>query len=287
VGADLGPAARVATIPGRLRAAAYLDLRHDIRDTVLVVSTGRSGSTWVAEVLNHRNEYRLVFEPFRRERVRAARAFRIGQYIDPGEQDHPLGPPTDRILAGRVRSWWTDDQNRKRVARRRIVKEIRITNLLPWIRARHPELPIVYAVRDPVSVARSWLELGWGDNLAELLAQEELLAQFARIDDEIRAVAREGDEVERLVLRWCLENAVPLGAELPNVHRLAYERLRSAPEEELERLFAYLGTDTTGAREAVTKPSATADFPRVRRVEISERQRERAVEILALFGLTY
>jgi Sulfotransferase family len=286
LGADYGTVDRIKLVPDRLRAGCFVDLRHNIRDTTLVVSTGRSGSTWVAEVLNHRNEYRLVFEPFRRERVRKARELRLGQYIDPSDQGHPLGPTIDALLAGRVRSWWTDRPNRRRIVSRRIVKEIRITNLVPWIRARHPALRIVYAVRDPVGVAKSWLELGWGDNLDEFLAQEQLLAQFTNLTETISTIARSGDQFERLVLRWCLENAIPLKEEsAPDVHRVVYDQLRTDPERELERLFAYLGKGVGDAYVAVRKPSVTADFPRVRSVIITEAQRRQAREIAALFDL--
>jgi Sulfotransferase domain len=285
LGADYGPLGRLKSVPDRLRAGCYLDPRHDVRDTTLVVSTGRSGSTWVAEVINHRNEYRLVFEPFRRERVRKARGFRIGQYIDPSDQDHPLAPAIDALLAGRVRSWWTDRPNRRRLVSRRIVKEIRITNLVPWIRTRHPGLRIVYAVRDPVAVARSWLELGWGDNLDELLAQANLPSQSPELTEAIGRIARTRDQFERVVLRWCLENSIMLNDPPPDVHRVVYEELRSEPERELERLFAYLGEDAGDAYAAVRKRSVTAEFPRVRRIEVTEAQRRRAHEIAALFDL--
>jgi hypothetical protein len=241
-------------------------------------------------VINHRNEYRLVFEPFRAERVRSARGFRVGQYIDPERQDHPLGSTTDRLLAGRVRSWWTDDQNRRRLARRRIVKEIRITNLVPWIRARHPELPIVYAYRDPVAVARSWLELGWGSRVEELAAEEELLDRLGVDARTVQALAGGGDEFERTVLRWCLENALLLTSEVANLHRVAYERLRTRPEEELTRLFRYLGSADPPAEAAVAsaaaeRPSATSGFPRHARVVPTDEQVRRAHELAALFGI--
>jgi hypothetical protein len=286
MGADYSTAGRLKLLPARLLAGCYLDLGRGVRDTTLVVSTGRSGSTWVGELVNHRNEYRVVFEPFRGDRVRKARPFRRGHYIDPHQQEHPLASKIDALLAGRVRSWWTDEQNRRRLARRRIVKEIRLTNLLPWIRARHPDLRIVYAVRDPVVVAQSWLELGWGDDLDVLLAQDELMAEFAGLRASIDEIARGGDIVERHVLRWCLENAIPLTRELPDVHRIVYEDLRREPEREIERLFAYLGEDVSGALEAARRPSATAGFPRVRAFVPTDEQRTRAREIVELFGLS-
>jgi hypothetical protein len=291
VGADYGPVGRLRTIPDRLRAAAYLDPRHDLAATTLVVGSGRSGSTWLAELLNHRNDRRLVFEPFRADRVRKARRFRWGQYLDPAEQDHPLGPLIDELLAGRVRSWWTDRQNSCRLAAGRIVKEIRITNALPWIRTRHPAMPVAYIVRDPAAVARSWLELGWGDRLDDLLAEEELLAHVGSAADVAHEVARRGDRFERVVVRWCLENAIPCrAAAAGDFHRVDYERLRVAPRDELESLYAALGTtDPAGAAAAAAaasaRPSATASFPRHGRVELSDEQVARAHDLAAHFGI--
>jgi sulfotransferase family protein len=288
VGADYGPAGRLRIAPARLLAGCYLDLGHRIEDTTLVVGTGRSGSTWLAELLNHDNAYRIVFEPFRSDRVRRARGFRRGHYLDPQEQDHPLAPAADALLAGRVRSWWTDRQNRRRLATRRIVKEVRLTNLLPWIRARHPRLRIVYVVRDPLAVARSWLELGWGDDLDDLLGQPALLERLGVDAERLAALGAEGSPVERHVLRWCLENTLPLRL-LPelDLHLVVYERLRAEPADEVERLFAYVGRDPGGALAAAARPSATAGFRRTSSVEIGAEDRRRAEATLAAFGLEH
>jgi hypothetical protein len=285
VGADYDTLGRLRIAPARLLAGCYVDLGRGVDATTLVVGTARSGSTWLAELLNHRNEYRLVFEPFRSDRVRRARSFRRGHYIDPLQQDHPLADSIDALLAGRVRGWWTDRQNRRKIATRRIVKEVRITNLIPWIRARHPELPIVYVVRDPVDVATSWLELGWGDDLDELLEQPRLMERFEPLAGPIQSVAANGDPVERHVLRWCLENAIPMRSDVPGVHRVHYERLRDEPEGELERLFAYVRRSPEIAPSTVRRPSATAGFRRQRAVTIGEAQRVRARELLELFGV--
>ncbi len=286
MGADYDAVSRLRLVPARLLAGCYLDLGHRIRDTTLVVATGRSGSTWVAELVDHAGDHRVVFEPFRADRVRLARGLVRGHYLDPADQDDPLAASIDAILAGRVRGWWTDRHNRRRIARRRIVKAVRATNLIPWIRARHPDLRIVYVVRDPVAVARSWLELGWGDDLDALLSQPALLARLDDAAATIEAVAAEGSPLERHVLRWCLENAIPLREHAGlDLHLVVYERLRAEPERELERLFAYLGRDPEGALAAAHRPSATAGFPRTRRVEFGEAERRRADEIVAAFRL--
>jgi phosphohistidine phosphatase SixA len=129
--------------------------------------------------------------------------------------------------------------------------------------------------------------LDWSDGLHDFLAQDELLACFDGIADHIAAVAQSGDRFERLVLRWCLENAIPLRAQpSSDVHLIKYERLRDDPAPELERLFAYLGEPSNGALHTVGRPSKTADFARRGgRVEIDDRRRRRAQELLELFEL--
>jgi hypothetical protein len=36
-----------------------LDVTGDPRNTVLIAGSGRSGTTWLAEIVNHRNDYGL------------------------------------------------------------------------------------------------------------------------------------------------------------------------------------------------------------------------------------
>ena len=38
--------------------------QHDHRQTVLLAGTGRSGTTWAANIINYANTYRFMFEPF-------------------------------------------------------------------------------------------------------------------------------------------------------------------------------------------------------------------------------
>ena len=225
-------------------ARCYVELNHDVRRTVLLCSSGRSGSTWLANVLNYRREYRLLFEPLRRDRVPAASCVRYGHYLPPAEEGAAVGAAVDTVLRGEVRALWADRYNRARLVRRRLVKEIRATNLLPWIRARYPELPVVYLFRHPYDVAASFTRLGWDDHLSEFLVQEELMAALAEHRSLIEDVVATGDAFERHALRWCLENALPLRLlRRGDAHVVFYEDAVADPERELRRLFAYLGKD--------------------------------------------
>lgn len=270
----------------RLRAVCYLDLNHDYRRSILVSGSGRSGSTWLTEILNYRNEYRLIFEPLRRDRSKIAAALPYGLYLEPGHASTDEARALEAILRGRVRDTWSNWHNRRRVASRRIVKEIRATNLMPWISARFPELPIVYLLRHPVAVAQSWTRLGWRDFLGEFVSQELLMHRLSPLRPLIDDVVRAGSPFERHLLRWCLENVVPLRDLGPgDAHVVFYEHLVSDPEREIRDLFAYLGKEfEPTVLERVDVPSPLS-YPGPPAQKLDDDQLARATEIIAAFGL--
>ena len=45
----------------------YLDTDKRLENTVLVAGSGRSGTTWLAQILNFRKEFRMIFEPMTRK----------------------------------------------------------------------------------------------------------------------------------------------------------------------------------------------------------------------------
>jgi len=221
----------------------YLDRHHDPRRATLVVSSGRSGSTLLAELLTSGSGMRLMFEPFRADLVPLARAIPRGRFLEPGAEDRALAAVVTQIFSGRLRNGWADTFNTCRLPRGRVVKEVRIANLLPWLTDRFPEVPAVYLLRHPVATAWSVAELGWEDELDQLLGQPDLMAgYFAPWRELITEVAAtEGRSVVGLVLRWCLENHPAIAVTPPgSAHVVFYEDLVARPQEELGRLARFL-----------------------------------------------
>jgi hypothetical protein len=242
--------------PGRLLGGLYVDAgRRDHRDSVFLSGSGRSGTTWVADVINHRREYRLVFEPFHPGKVPVCASFESKQYLRPSDRREEYLEPARKILTGELRSPWTDRFHRGLVARRRLIKDIRANLMLGWMRANFPGMPIVLLLRHPCAVVASRLALGWRDNLSETMAQQDLVEDFlVPFEEEIR----EADTAfERHVFLWCIDNYVPLMQFEPGeIHVAFYERLVAEPRAETERLFAYLGEETdAGLDRALSRPS--------------------------------
>jgi sulfotransferase family protein len=274
----------------RLFGALHVDLGRDHRSSVFLAGSGRSGTTWVSEIVNHRNEFRLLFEPFHPGRVGICKNFRRKQYLRPDDRREEYLEAASKILAGKIRSPWTDRFNRKFVARRRLIKDIRANLLLCWMRENFPGMPTILLFRHPCAVAASRIALGWRDTLLETMEQEELVEDFlGPVEAEVRAAR---DVFERHVFSWCIENYVPLRQFGPEeIHLAFYENFVVHPEDEIRRLFAFLGEDYDGrVYGPLRRPSPLSrkrEYPSVDawRRFVTDSQLQRTLKVLELFGL--
>ncbi len=274
----------------RMLAGAYLDLGDGPEDTIFVAGSGRSGTTWLADKLNPRRDHRLIFEPFHTAKVPIVSGFHRRQYLRPKDRREIYVQPARKILSGAIRNRWVDRFHRTFMARKRIVKDIRVNLMLGWMRENFPEMPIILLLRHPCAVAESQLSLGWKDILDETLDQRQLVEDYLTpIEAEIRSFQ---DPFERRVFLWCVENYVPLMQLADKEMTMAfYENLMIDPVPELRRINERLGInfDEAAAGE-LDRPSPVSRRntpPSLDgwRHRISEDRHRRAIEILALFGL--
>ena len=276
----------------RLLGGLCVDLgKGDHKHSVFLAGSGRSGTTWLSEIINHRGTYRYVFEPFNPAKVSEFGHFESKQYLSPDDGRAEFLGPARLALTGALRDPWTDRFNATLVARRRLIKDIRANLLLAWMRANFPGMPIVLLLRHPCAVVASRLALGWKDNLEETMEQERLVDDFLLpMEADIRAAR---DDFERHLFLWCIDNYVPLKQlGRGELHLTFYEDLLANPEEELRSLFGFLGDDPDDrvyARLARPSPLSRKDAPVPSvdgwRARVSASQLERTGEILSLFGL--
>ena len=224
----------------RARTIGGLDLaKGDPTKTVFIAGSGRSGTTWLSNLVNHDASYRLVFEPFHPGKVPDIRGWSSKQYLRPEDRRQEFLQPARRVLAGEVQNGWTE-RGGAFVARRRIVKDIRANLLLGWMARNFPGMPIVLLIRHPCAVVLSRLALGWRDNLDEVMRQDDLVEDhLLPVGEEILAAR---DPFERHLYLWCIDNYVPLKQFAPGgIHTLFYENLVRNPEAELRKLFGFVG----------------------------------------------
>jgi hypothetical protein len=274
----------------------FFDLKPDLKSSVFLAGVGRSGTTWMADVINARNDYRMMFEPFHPYKVPLCREFRYRQYLGPDDTNSHYVEAARTILSGKIRNPWIDKHNRRFMVTKRLVKDIRANLMLKWLHSKFPELKIVVLMRHPCAVANSKLKLGWATHLNEFLNQADLMEAHLAPFKELLESAE--TDFEKHILLWCVENYVPLRQfARGEVYFASYERLCAQPEEEFGKVFAFLGLDLPiECRRAFGRPSALArSASAVRtganlidswRVDISGAQTARAQELLSAFGLS-
>jgi len=127
----------------------YVDTAGGLENTIFLAGSGRSGTTWIAELMNFDNSYRFIFEPLHINRVPLAKPFGWRRYLRPDDDNPELLDSMKTILGGRFRNSWTDHFNRCWIPKKRLVKEIRANLLLGWLHKHFPQVRIVLLLRHP------------------------------------------------------------------------------------------------------------------------------------------
>ena len=218
---------------------------------VFISGMGRSGTTWLSEVINHDHSYRDMFEPFSAPRESGIDPFfSPHQYIRPDNQNAELTNRALKILAGETGNRWIDQNNQNFNSRKRVIKDIRANLMLEWLHTIEPDMPIVLIIRHPLSVARSWQRLGWGipgttgtSDFNNTINQQDLLSDFPIIADNLGKIDHTS-HLERIIFLWCILNYVPIRQLGNNDYLLVFhETLLLDPEREFNRVFRYVGSE--------------------------------------------
>jgi hypothetical protein len=224
----------------------FWDSGHQLSDSVFLASSGRSGSTWLSDILASNGRIRVINEPLKPDRVKLARDFEpMGTYLRTDDSAPKYREAIDKILTGRIRGRFVDVWNQSRRSHGRLIKETRGTNLLPWLAVNYPSLPIIYLIRHPIAVASSGIQVGWGNELEYFLNQPDLVADHLA---PFLSLVPEPTPLLARVLQWCFENYVPTRQLSPDSALVVfYEDLVLYPERELKRLGVYLRSHGDGS----------------------------------------
>jgi hypothetical protein len=211
--------------------------------TIWVVGDGRSGTTWLSNVINYDRRLRFLFEPFHRLVLGTEGSYRDGKYLAPGQVDGEFERLTRRILSGRCLAKRVNEWNQGTCFDGRLVKDIFANLFVGWATDLFSDVRVVFLLRHPFSVAWSKLRLShwhWLTEPAALLADDDLRRDF--LQDHVDAIQRAETQFEKLVVLWCIQHIVPLThLDASRVHVVFYEDLVRHRREEIERLFSYLG----------------------------------------------
>lgn len=286
-------AEHIEPVLGHVRLFPY-----DIRRTIVITGSPRSGTTWLAELLGTIPRSAMLWEPLFPDADPELRriGFRERTYVPPDAERPDMEAYLRRVLTGRTLNRWTlQHTGVLEVCRVRqwIVKFVRANMLLPWLIRRFPVRRPLVLIRHPCAVVASQSRIGaWRD--PAIPDCPEFFDAYPRL----RSIcARLKTQEEILAARWCMDNFVPLTAPPPHAWQVVpYERLVRDGARELDRIFTGLGVAMPPAATARLRTPSASATPRSRirhgmdpldgwRSVLSPIQAQRVLDVTAAFEL--
>ena len=250
------------------------------RQTILLASVGRSGTTWLGNILSALNGYKMLNEPLRPEDPAKYEArYRHRPYVEENDQAPRLKEKLERVFTGQVpRSYKWNFQSDGRLGmlleharnRKVLVKSTRCLRILPWIHRTFNLRGTFILIRHPCAVVSSMLESGgWGyDRLQQdgVSAFDQAVAEQAptplanRVRPDIDDTTTNAEILAHI---WALDYRVALthheDTEGQFSHQVTYERLLTEGRQCVEDLCTFLGEEPNEDMLAqLSRPSRTA-----------------------------
>ena len=279
-----------------LGRSLYRDLS-DPPATTFLLSSGRSGSTWLGSMLHSMPATRMIFEPFHARRGIASIADYRYRFASSASSQEPLEAGIRAMMARSTWNAWVEQFNPvgQFVYRRRFIKEVRINLLLPWLLDVFGDCRFVLLLRHPAAVVQSQIKGGW------LLSPERLFEQpglqnFGWLQ-ALRNLDVADDPFERNLVFWAIENRVALdAARSAGIPILFYEALCTHPAEQISHLESYLATKMPAAvledssRASWSSAEAVSDYSLEQKISawqsrISQTQVHAMLRVLEAAGL--
>ena len=237
----------------------YVNPDPDLRKSILVAGTARSGTTWLADLIASQIPCRILFEPFNPDLVPGYRGFHYFQYMRPATKNPEFGAFAQRLFRGEIRNLWIDRQNERIRSEFRLIKEIRINLALKWLHDQFPVVPILFLIRHPCAVVASRMELGWATDhdIQPFLSQPDLIEDH--LAPYLNLIKNAETAEEKHAIIWSVSNLVPLKQFQPNeIKMVFYENLCTQPLAELTSVFASIGQKSLDAViDTIDRPSQT------------------------------
>lgn len=285
-----------------IRAACsklYRDSGGDIRNSIMVAGTARSGTTWLASIIASQRHCRIMFEPFNPRKVEAFRQFHYFQYMRPAEENNELWSYCQKVFTGDIRHSWIDREVDTIFPKYRVIKEIRANLFLKWIHNRFPDVPLLFIIRHPCAVVLSRMQLEWATDtdIDPFLSQTQLIDDF--LADKMDVISRAQTVEEKHAIIWCISNLVPIRQFRSNdLNVVFYETLCAQPEREGPRIFQTIGYEYKAATLAsINQPSITTvgtsaivtgdNLVTAWKNRLSPRQIRNILSVVEDFGLDY
>lgn len=255
------------------------------KPTTLLSSSGRSGSTWLQNIISKSARFRVMFEPFDPTRCQLGDQWKYKQYVGANDSMPVLREVAEKVLLGKIHNTWVDQDNTVLLPSKRLIKDIRTNLSLAWLKKQFPHIKVIFLLRHPLDVAMSRMRIGWGSDLEIFFQQRSLMERhFPQEEEFLRSIT---DPFLKQIAYWAIENIVPLRELSSNdATVVSYEDLVAFPDQEITRILQSQNLQRPKSLESVLETKSRTTAPRTNEtISLTRAQIESAIEVLARFEL--
>jgi hypothetical protein len=276
----LKPEQRINKIVQHVDKIIFNNKKFELKDTIVISGTPRSGTTWLMEILQVIPGYICLFEPLNPiyfpESIELG--FKSRKYLPPNVDWKDGEEYFRKIFIGRLqpdKSWLEKGDYTKKnfnnlvsdflgqlkpenfmhqlLGDKLIVKSVRLNRLLPWIAERFQMRSMIFIIRHPCAVVASRFKPGTSlpTDISKYVkvsfpTKEEILNEASEINGLNKGLLdklkRIKTQEELLAASWCLDNFIPLSYQKPYPWIVvSYEKLVKDGEKEINRIFNKIG----------------------------------------------
>jgi hypothetical protein len=272
-------------------------------DALVVLGSGRSGTTWLQEVVGTLPTALPVWEPLNPHQDPAMRPLVPGDgfvRVAPDERRDDLGGVLDEVVSGRHLTRWSSSRAGLRSlwsGSTPVVKLIRANRAAGWLTERYPSTPVVAIVRHPCAVVSSMMSApgAWND-----WPRDEILEPMRGwVPDAALDAVPEHGRAGWLAAFWAADTLALLDETSPDrVHLVTYERMVRTPHQVAVEVFEHLGRPLPAAAATALGRASTTTNPGAAVLEsrdpLAEWRRrldpndaDAVLSVVEAFGLTF
>lgn len=232
------------------RARIALYGRPSPSSAILLAGSGRSGTTWLQEVLCALPGVQPIFEPLHprfNAEVRRLTGYDTQDpyirawYLRPDEEKPEWTALLEKTLTGQIRNYWTDYERITYFPNRYLIKVVRANMMLAYLH-QHFQPKIIYILRHPCAVINSRLIVEWHADVQDILVQKKLMNDYCT--PYMSQMLQEKDRIGAHAVWWAVENRVALDQLRRIPHFLVYyEQMVMQPKRVVNALLHWLGYD--------------------------------------------
>lgn len=237
---------------------------YDIKKTIIVCSSARGGSTWLAQIISSIPGYPLLWEPLHLVTSQSCveYGFVWDTYIKPDSEDNMKYNYLQKVLTGKNLTNELISSNYFNPIQFLqfngfVVKFTLANMMLPWILKNFP-IRCIFMIRHPCAVVNSRLRhSSWNSvNIENFYVQPDVFIDYPHLKEIFNSITT---REELFAFSWVLQTLIPLN--YPIFHQLyftTYEKLMIDGKNEVNNIFNYLNENIpTQANNMLIKPSKT------------------------------